>query len=115
MSKKYGRRPAHDFDGRTWRARRFRELIDAYAAGFGTQPPGPREMALIRQAAAVTLEAEQLQMAIVRGDAIDSDMLVRVSNVLARSLQAVGLKPANPKAVAPAMSLRDQLMAGREQ
>jgi hypothetical protein len=82
---------ADAFDGRTTRARRFKALVADFEVGFGSTP-GPRENALIRQAAAVAVEAEGLQAAIVRGETIDIDVLVRVTNVLARALAALGLK-----------------------
>ncbi len=69
-------------DGRSAEARRFRDLCEGFAADFGSTPPGPREMALIRQAAAVAIQAEELQAAIVRGEAVDIEQLTRLSNVL---------------------------------
>jgi len=43
-------------------------MVSQTAAG---EPLNPAEMALIRQASAVTVRSEQLQIAIVRGEAID--------------------------------------------
>lgn len=79
------------YDGRTSRARRFRALMAAFSEGFGGKA-GARETSLIRQAAACTIEAEDLQAKIINGEHVDPDVLVRVSNVLARSLSALGLK-----------------------
>jgi hypothetical protein len=46
-------------------------------------------LALVRQAAATTMRAEQLQAAIVRGETVASDELVRLSNASARILSAL--------------------------
>lgn len=101
---KHRRRGADAFDGRTRRARRFKELVADFEAGFGSAT-GPRENALIRQAAAVAVEAEGIQARILRGEPVDTDVLVRVTNVLARSLQALGIK--SGKATKQPMTLKD--------
>lgn len=78
-------------DGRSAEARRFRDLIEGFAADFGATPPGEREQALIRQAAALTVQIELLQAKIVRGDNVDLQQLTRLSNVQTRALKALGL------------------------
>lgn len=54
--------------------------------------------ALVRQAAAVTVEAEKMQAAIVRGDAVDTEQLVRVTNTLARLMNLLKTKAKASKA-----------------
>jgi hypothetical protein len=78
-------------DGRSAEARRYRDLCEGFAAAFGTTPPGEREMALIRQAAALTVQAEKLQSAIVRGEDVDLEQLTRLTNVTTRTLKELGL------------------------
>lgn len=80
-------------DGRTTPARRFRALVNEFAAEFRTQP-GPRELLLIRQVAALTVRCEQLQADIISGRQVDLDQLVRFSNLASRLLKELGLKAA---------------------
>jgi hypothetical protein len=52
---------------------------------------------LVRQAAALTVQIEALQSKIV-GEDVDTEQLVRISNVLSRTLARLGLKkPAPPR------------------
>jgi hypothetical protein len=44
---------------------------------------------LIRQAAGLTLRTEQMQAAIVRGEAVDNDQLIRLSSTAKRVLEAI--------------------------
>jgi hypothetical protein len=57
------------------------------------------ESSLVRQAAAMTLRAEQLQAAIVRGEAVDDDLLVRISGTGKRLLGAIASKSTDRKPV----------------
>lgn len=78
-------------DGRSTRARRFRDLMSSFAAGLGgIDALSESELALVRQAASVTMRAEELQSAIARGEAVDPDELIRLSNTSRRLLS--GLK-----------------------
>jgi hypothetical protein len=53
---------------------------------------------LVRQAAALTVQIEALQSKIVAGEDVDTEQLVRISNVLSRTLARLGLKkPAPPR------------------
>jgi hypothetical protein len=77
-------------DGRSAPARRYRDLVADLAADLGGEAALTNaEMALVRQAAATTMRAEQLQAAIVRGEPVASDELVRLSNASARILVAL--------------------------
>jgi hypothetical protein len=76
-------------DGRSAEARRYRDLLESYSAEFGPAAQTEPVMALIRQAAGLTVQAEGMQAAIVRGEAIDVEQLVRVTNALARTLNAL--------------------------
>jgi hypothetical protein len=101
-------------DGRSPTARRFRDLVDAYSQALG-QPfdqHGEATRNTIRQAVSAQLHSEQMQSAIVRGEAVDGDQLVRVSNLSVRLLRSLGLGPSTQVADEP--DLADYL-AGRGQ
>jgi hypothetical protein len=88
-----GSRLLDGVDGRSLTARRFKDLIAAYCTDLGrpyaamTEP----ERNTVRQAAAAQLQSETLQAALVRGEAVDTDQLVRLSNLTVRLLRSLGL------------------------
>ncbi len=98
-------------DGRSAEARRFRDLCEGFAADFGATPPGEREMALIRQAAALTVQTETLQAKIMRGEEVDLEQLTRLANVTTRTLRELGIR--KRRAQKPPPTIRDLCMAGR--
>jgi hypothetical protein len=71
-------------DGRSATARRFRDICISYETEIGGNVTEV-ERDLVRQAAGLTLRAEQLQAAIVRGEAVDNDELIRLSRTLKMS------------------------------
>jgi hypothetical protein len=80
-------------DGRSAAARRYRDLVADLADDLGgIASLSAADLALVRQAAACTMQAEQLQAAIVNGKPVDSNLLVRVSNTLARTMAALQRK-----------------------
>jgi hypothetical protein len=86
-------------DGRSAPARRFRDLMKEFTAELGGDAIMTEPMrALVRQAAAVTVEAEKMQTAIIRGDAVDTEQLVRVTNTLARLMNVLKTKAKASKA-----------------
>lgn len=102
QSKRFGRsamtngtRLLSGVDGRTKAARRFRDLVEAYCSELGTDLARLTESqrTAVRQAAGVAVQCEQMQSAIVNGDAVDPEQLVRLSNLLVRLLKNVGLGP----------------------
>jgi len=103
-----GSRILDGIDGRSASARRFRDICRSYEAeAGGTITEVERD--LIRQAAGLTLRAEQLQAAIVRGEEVDSDQLIRLSSTAKRILGAISDKADKRKV--PAASLKDYLAA----
>lgn len=78
-------------DGRTTSARRFTALVAAFTSEIGGTLT-ESESGLVRQAAALALRCEDLQAAIVRGEVIDDDLLVRISGTAKRLLGAIGAK-----------------------
>lgn len=94
-------------DGRTAGARRYRDICRSYeeeAGGALTEI----ERDLVRQAAGLTLRGEQLQAAVVRGEVVDTDQLIRISSTAKRILEAITAKAAKRKP-APASTLADHL------
>jgi hypothetical protein len=78
-------------DGRRTTAKRFRELVAAFAYDLGGEASlTAAELALIRQAAVVTVAAEQMQTELLNGGAIATDDLVRSTNAVTRILVALG-------------------------
>ncbi len=53
-------------------------------------------MALIRQAAALTVQSEALQTKIVRGEDVDLEQLTRITNVQTPTLKELGLQKRRP-------------------
>jgi hypothetical protein len=103
-------RPCHAIVGRlrgvngnSLGARRLRELAAQLADDLGGVDRLSEPVKIqIRQAAALTVEAEQMQARIARGEAINHEDMVRIANSLSRMLQRLGLKrPAPPKAKTP--------------
>ena len=89
-------------DGRTVVARRYRDVAIALADDLGGQSElGEPTKILIRQAAALTVQVETLQSKIVAGEDVNLEQLTRLSNVLGRTLQRLGLKKPRPKPTSP--------------
>ena len=89
-------------DGRTVVARRYRDVAIALADDLGGQSElGEPTKILIRQAAALTVQVETLQSKIVAGKDVNLEQLTRLSNVLGRTLQRLGLKKPRPKPTSP--------------
>ena len=95
-------------DRRSREGRRFRDLQIAYADDLGG-PDGLSEVerTLIRQAATLQIQAERVQAAVLRGEAVGEEQLTRLSNALARVLAA--LKTRTKPASAPGQALADYL------
>ena len=89
-------------DGRSMVARRYRDVAIALADDLGGQDKlsEPTKI-LVRQAAAMTVQVEAIQAKIVAGEDIDLEQLTRLSNVLGRTLQRLGLKKGAPKPTSP--------------
>jgi hypothetical protein len=86
-----GTRMLAHVDMRSAAGRRFRHLVDAYSAELGTEL-SEAELSLVRQACALQLQAERMQGAIVRGEVVDSDALIRVSSTSKRLLSIIASK-----------------------
>jgi hypothetical protein len=98
-------------DGRTVGARRFRDLTRAFADELGGDATlTETERATVRQAAALTVHAERIQTAIVKGEAVDEDALVRVSSEARRLLTSLRRRSVAKKPAGPTLA---QYLAGR--
>jgi hypothetical protein len=80
-------------DGRTLRARRFRDIANNLVDEIG----GPAALTeadriLVRQAAGLSLRAEELQAALVAGETVSSDELVRLTGTARRLLETIRSK-----------------------
>jgi hypothetical protein len=83
------------FDGRSAEARRFRDLMLAYAddAG-GAAVLTEAQRGLVRSAAMLTMQAERLQAAMLAGEAVDLGQQLKIANTLSRTLSRLGRKRA---------------------
>lgn len=85
-----GTRMLDGVDGRSSSARRFRDLMLSFGGELGgIENLTEGERSLVRQAATITIRAEQLQAAIVRGEAVNPDELIRLSNTARRTLASI--------------------------
>ena len=105
--------PDADADGRTRVAKRFKALIAAFAEDLGSGQLSHADQALVRQAAAMVVRAEQAQAAMLMGKAITDEDLVRLSNAAARILNMLGAQRIKRKPVH--IPLREQIVMEREQ
>jgi hypothetical protein len=88
-----GTRLLEGIDGRSPGARRYKDLIESFAHELGgLSQLSEAERALVRQAASLTLRAEQLQTAIVNGSPVDPDELIRLTNTARRTLASIRRK-----------------------
>ncbi|WP_146686660.1 hypothetical protein [Bradyrhizobium canariense] len=62
------------------------------------------DRSLIRQAATLLLKSEQMQEAVVRGEPVDSDSLIRMASTVKRVLAAISAKSARRKPTAPTVA-----------
>jgi hypothetical protein len=76
-------------DGRSPMGRRYRDLIAAYTAEIGGSDLSQFEMAMIKQAAALGMQSEAMQAALVRGEPVNPDNLIRLSSEVRRILDAL--------------------------
>jgi hypothetical protein len=104
-------------DGRSMIARRYRDVAIALADDLGGQDKlSEPSKILVRQAAAMTVQVESLQSKIVSGDDVDIEQLTRLSNVLGRTLQRLGIRKrtARKLTVSEYLERRDARMAAEQ-
>jgi hypothetical protein len=85
-------------DGRSAEARRFRDVAGALADDLGGEASlTAAQRTLVRQAAALTVQSEKLQSAMIRGEAIDDEQMTRVANSLSRTIHRLGIRKPAPR------------------
>lgn len=91
-------------DGRSLEARRFRDLVVSFAEPLGGfEGLSEESAALVRQAASITMQNESIQAAAVRGEPVDAEQVVRLTNALTRVLSALK-RHRKPKSTAPSLA-----------
>lgn len=85
-------------DARFRGARRFKRLLTEFGRDLGGfDKLGEADRVIIRQAATATLKAEELQGAVIRGEAVDADSVIRLASESRRLLAILSKrKPARP-------------------
>jgi phage-related minor tail protein len=74
-------------DGRSAEARRYRDLCQSFADDCGgASALSESQRSLIRSAAALSVQSEKLQGAVIRGEPVSDEQLTRVANSLSRTL-----------------------------
>lgn len=99
------------FDARTRSSRRYRALIEELSAEVGGQL-SPIDRALIAQAVGLALRAEQIREAIVAGEAVNDDEVIRMAGEVRRIVETLQAKSGKRKA--PAGPTLDELFATEE-
>ena len=88
-----GRDLLANVDGRTADARRYRDLAASLADDLGgASGLTEAQRALVRQAAAMIVQSERLQSAVLRGELVDVEQLTRLANAATRILSRLGIK-----------------------
>jgi hypothetical protein len=82
-----------NIDGRSTEARRYRDLCFSFADDLsGAAGLTESQRALVRQAAALSVQREKLQAAMIRGEDVSDEQMTRVANSLSRTLSRLGRK-----------------------
>jgi hypothetical protein len=90
-------------DGRTERARRYRDIVEGLIVEYG-----PGEPDKLRALAAMKLSLEATQAAVINGDVLRSEDLVRLANVISRREQELRAKQ-RKREVEPPVGMRSRL------
>src|SRR5260370_224634 len=93
-------------DGRSAGARRYRALVNAYAADLGGEL-SEADRGLVEQAAMLSLRVEQLTTAIVNGAAVDDATVIKLAGASRRALSAISARSIARKP--GALTLQDHL------
>lgn len=83
-------------NGNTAAARRFRDLVSAFLAEAGLTTPTEGEIGLCRRAAGATVQLEDMEAAMARGEPIDCPTYRGMASVLRASRHDLGLGPVAP-------------------
>jgi hypothetical protein len=97
-----GTRLLQNVDGRSSSARRFRDLVRAFELEVGGVLT-EADRGLIRQAASLQLKGELLQAALVRGEDVDADQIIRIAGTSRRILGAISSRASKNKPTGPTL------------
>lgn len=102
-----GRAVLPGIDGRSWGARRYRELAADLTEHLGGEPSIPQQ-AIIRRAVQIQVWCEACEAAFVRGEDFDIALFSTATNSLRRLLVDLGLER-RPKDVTPVPGLHEYI------
>jgi hypothetical protein len=95
-------------DGRSAEARRYRDLAMSFADDLGGAAVlTEAQRTLVFQAAALVVQSEALNGAMIRGESVDVEQQTRVANALGRTLNRLGIR----KRPSPAPTIAEYLAA----
>jgi hypothetical protein len=100
------------FDGRTRAVRRRREVIAEMVADLG-RPPDATERHLIATVADLTISREALAAAQLRGEPVDSMVLLKTAGLITRTIAALRGKASGKPRPGTAPTIRERLAAAR--
>jgi hypothetical protein len=92
-----------NIDLRTAAGRRYRDLCRAFEGEVGGVLT-ESDRAIIRQDAALTLKSEQMQEALIRGEVVDENQLIRLSGAAKRLLATLARKAKARKPDVPTLA-----------
>ena len=90
-------------DARTRTSRRYLELVQTFEREIGGQLT-ETDRVLVKQAASITIRAEQLEGEIVAGQSVDSDELIRLTSECRRILATLKSKAAKNQPIGPTLA-----------
>jgi hypothetical protein len=93
--------------GKSSQGKYYASVVLALVAELGGEAAlGEESRVQVRQVGALTIRLEEMQGALVRGEAVDLEAFTRMSNSLTRTLRALGIKR---RAATPPMTFRERL------
>jgi hypothetical protein len=91
-------------DGRSAIARRARDIFDAICRDLGGHDQlSEAQTQLVRRAAMISIECEQMESRSAAGEGIDLDLFGKLTDRLGRTLQRLGIKR-TPRDVTPSVA-----------
>jgi hypothetical protein len=101
-----GKRTLIGVKGSSKFGRRYRDLVDEFSAEVGGVL-SQTDLAMVKQAAALAIQGEVMQAAIINGEPINADDLIRLSSEVRRILDAIAEKAGERKSAAAVPTIHD--------
>jgi hypothetical protein len=99
-----GRRLFVEGDGNSAWSRRYRDLVAAHVSDLGgADALSEAQRSLVKRAAAIELELEQMEGKLSQGEAVDLDCFTRAASHLRRLFETLGIER-RPRDVTPSLS-----------